>query len=73
MLILVYLPAVMLCGYAALVLLSFVVISWNSLLLRFVTTVHLIVNDPRLGQTYWTRETFERKWQVFDRSGVVVY
>jgi len=34
---------------------------------------YIIVNDPLVGQTYWTREMFEDKWGVFGRSGVIVY
>ncbi len=34
---------------------------------------YVIVNDPLVGQTYWTREMFEDKWGIFGRSGVLVY
>jgi uncharacterized protein YvpB len=33
---------------------------------------HVIVNDPLVGQVYWSREVFERKWKAFNGSGVVV-
>lgn len=33
----------------------------------------IIINDPRLGEVYWTRENFEKKWQAFGQSGVLVY
>lgn len=33
----------------------------------------LIINDPLIGQVYWSRSTFDRKWEIFGRSGVVVY
>ncbi len=34
---------------------------------------YIIVNDPLVGEAYWTREVFEKKWQAFGQSGVVVY
>ena len=34
---------------------------------------HIIVNDPLVGQAYWERDIFERKWDAFGRSGVLVY
>lgn len=33
----------------------------------------IIVNDPRLGEVRWSRENFEKKWQAFGQSGVLVY
>lgn len=33
----------------------------------------LIINDPLIGQVYWSRAVFDRKWNIFNRSGVVVY
>lgn len=33
----------------------------------------IIVNDPLSGQIYWSRTTFDKKWNIFNRSGVVVY
>lgn len=33
----------------------------------------LIINDPLVGQIYWTRSVFDKKWSVFNRSGVVIY
>lgn len=33
----------------------------------------LIVNDPLVGQVYWSRDQFERKWTIFNRSGVVIF
>ncbi len=33
----------------------------------------IIVNDPRLGEVYWSREHFEKKWKAFNQSGVLVY
>src|SRR3989344_4407835 len=33
----------------------------------------IIVNDPLVGQIYWTRSVFDKKWSVFNRSGVVIY
>ncbi len=33
----------------------------------------LIVNDPLIGQVYWSRSWFDKKWNIFNRSGVVVY
>ena len=32
----------------------------------------IIVNDPLVGQVYWSRSLFDRKWSVFGNSGVVV-
>lgn len=34
---------------------------------------HIIINDPLVGQVYWSREIFDKKWDAFGRSGVVVY
>ena len=33
----------------------------------------IIVNDPLNGQVYWSRASFNQKWDIFGRSGVVVY
>lgn len=33
----------------------------------------IIVNDPLIGEIYWDRDIFSKKWDVFGRSGVVVY
>lgn len=33
----------------------------------------IIVNDPLIGQIYWSRDWFEKKWGIFNRSGVVIY
>lgn len=33
----------------------------------------IIINDPLYGQVYWSRSLFDRKWNSFGRSGVVVY
>lgn len=33
----------------------------------------IIVNDPLSGQVYWPRAEFDRKWDIFNQSGVVVY
>jgi uncharacterized protein YvpB len=33
----------------------------------------LIINDPLIGQVYWSRSSFDKKWDIFGRSGVVVY
>lgn len=33
----------------------------------------LIINDPLVGQIYWSRTTFDKKWASFNESGVVVY
>ena len=33
----------------------------------------MIINDPLSGQVYWSRSAFDRKWDIFGRSGVVVY
>lgn len=32
-----------------------------------------IINDPLIGQVYWPRTLFEKKWEIFHNSGVVVY
>lgn len=32
----------------------------------------LIINDPLYGQVYWQRSLFDKKWGIFNRSGVVV-
>lgn len=34
---------------------------------------HIIVNDPLVGQVYWPRVLFDKKWATFGNSGVVVY
>jgi len=34
---------------------------------------HIIVNDPLVGQVYWPRVLFDKKWSTFSNSGVVVY
>ncbi len=33
----------------------------------------IIVNDSLVGQVYWPRSLFDRKWSTFSQSGVVVY
>lgn len=33
----------------------------------------IIVNDSLVGQVYWSRALFDKKWSVFNKSGVVVY
>jgi uncharacterized protein YvpB len=33
----------------------------------------IIINDPLVGQVYWSRASFDKKWDIFGRSGVVVY
>jgi uncharacterized protein YvpB len=33
----------------------------------------IIVNDPLIGQVHWSRATFDKKWDIFGRSGVVIY
>lgn len=33
---------------------------------------HVIVNDPLVGQVYWPRDVFEKKWRTFNGSGVVI-
>lgn len=33
----------------------------------------LIINDPLIGQVYWSRSWFEKKWGIFNRSGVIIY
>ena len=33
----------------------------------------IIINDPLVGQVYWSRATFDKKWNIFNRSGVVIY
>lgn len=33
----------------------------------------IIVNDPLIGQVYWQRDLFEKKFNIFGRSGVVIY
>lgn len=38
-----------------------------------VNPTQIIVNDPLIGQVYWPRAEFDRKWNIFNRSGVVVY
>lgn len=32
----------------------------------------IIVNDPLVGQVYWSRNIFDKKWDIFGRSGVVI-
>jgi uncharacterized protein YvpB len=32
----------------------------------------LIINDPLVGQVYWNRAVFDKKWAMFGRAGVVV-
>lgn len=34
---------------------------------------HIIINDPLVGEAYWERTVFEKKWNVFNKSGVVVF
>ena len=34
---------------------------------------HVIVNDPLVGQVYWSRADFDNKWGSYNRSGVVVF
>lgn len=33
----------------------------------------IIVNDPLIGQVYLSRAVFDKKWDIFGRSGVVIY
>jgi uncharacterized protein YvpB len=33
----------------------------------------IIVNDSLVGQVYWSRELFNRKWASFSQSGVIIY
>lgn len=33
----------------------------------------MIINDPLVGQVYWSRAKFDRKWNIFGQAGVVVY
>ncbi|MBI2103765.1 C39 family peptidase [Candidatus Woesebacteria bacterium] len=33
----------------------------------------IIVNDSLVGQVYWSRSLFNRKWASFSQSGVIVY
>ncbi|HET7098964.1 MAG TPA: C39 family peptidase [Patescibacteria group bacterium] len=33
----------------------------------------IIVNDSLVGQVYWPRSLFDRKWATFSQSGVIVY
>lgn len=33
----------------------------------------IIVNDPLVGQVYVSRAVFDKKWEIFGRSGVVIY
>jgi len=33
----------------------------------------IIVNDPLIGEAYWDRASFEKKWSSLSNSGVVVY
>jgi len=32
----------------------------------------IIVNDPLVGQVYWNRSVFDKKWDIFGKSGVVI-
>lgn len=32
----------------------------------------IIVNDPLIGQVYWSRAVFDKKWGIFGQSGVVI-
>ena len=32
----------------------------------------IIVNDPLVGQVYWSRNIFDKKWDILGRSGVVI-
>lgn len=32
----------------------------------------LIINDPLIGQVYWSRSIFDKKWESFGESGVVI-
>lgn len=34
---------------------------------------HIIINDPLVGQTYWEKDLFLKKWSLFKNSGVIVY
>lgn len=33
----------------------------------------IIINDPLSGQVYWSRSSFDKKWNIFGNSGVVIY
>lgn len=33
----------------------------------------IIINDPLSGQVYWSRSSFDNKWNIFGNSGVVIY
>jgi len=33
----------------------------------------IIVNDPLIGEAYWSKESFEKKWSSLSNSGVLVY
>ena len=33
----------------------------------------IIVNDPLIGEAFWSRESFEKKWASFSNSGVLVF
>jgi len=33
----------------------------------------IIVNDPLVGEVNWDRDSFNKKWDAFGRSGVVIY
>ena len=33
----------------------------------------IIVNDPLIGEAFWPRESFEKKWHSLGNSGVVVF
>lgn len=33
----------------------------------------IILNDPLVGESYWDKNVFEKKWSVFKNSGVIVY
>lgn len=34
---------------------------------------HIIVNDPLVGEAYWSRDSFEKKWGSLSNSGVLVF
>jgi uncharacterized protein YvpB len=34
---------------------------------------YIIVNDPLIGEAYWSRESFEKKWNSLSNSGVLVF
>ena len=35
--------------------------------------LQIILNDPLIGEIYWSRQHFESMWSLFGNSGVVVY